>query len=312
MLNKLALLAILFFSAQFVFGGNRYALVVGIDNYPTVRNLTGSVRDAESVAKFFESNKFTEVKKLTDKQATRKAILEAFAYFQNKAESGDMFYFYFSGHGTVFPDNKSEERDESKILLAEKHPTTGKLLFPAGKYDQAISPYDHKAKTSGKAWSNNILDDELYNEFAKFAAKDCFAVLISDSCHSGTLARNLEGRSYRFLAPDEAYAEAKIQPKIFKFTTEETRAVKLKGNFLALTAAGDNQLAEELCFGSVSGEMGIFTYYLLEILKQNPSINLAELTEKLDVKVKSKNKRQTVQLEKRFFKGDLNQVKFLP
>lgn len=309
------------FGCQFVFAGNSYGLVVGIDDYPQVRKLIGSVRDASLVANLMENNGFTEVRRLTNNQASRQAIMAAFTYFQNKVKPGDNFYFYFSGHGTVFPDKYSDERDELDWMTGSPHPETGKPLFPRGKYDVAICPVDHKLNTSGKRWGNNILDDELFTEFAKFAAKDCFSYLISDSCYSGTLGRNTAQKSYRFILPEEAYDAPKVgvttpsgqnTPEIIKFTTAESRARKLQGKFIALTSAGDSELALEHYFDSVSGEMGIFTYYLLEILKDNPKISFAELIPKLDGKVKMKNNSQSVQIEKRFFQGDLTKIGLLP
>lgn len=304
---------------QAVFAVNRYALVVGIDDYPDSRKLDGGVRDANHIEAFFIKAKFTEVKKLVNRQATRDGILKALTYFQSKVDKGDTFYFYFAGHGTVVLDGDSDDRDEFLNIKSDINPETGKQLFPEGKYDSAICPYDHKTKSSERKYGNNILDDELFKEFAEFAAKDCYTVLISDSCHSGTLGRTLDSRNYRFLLPSEAYDEpnrdakssSSALSKMFKITTPEKRAEQLKGKFFALTAAGDNQLSEEFYFDSVKGEMGIFTHYLLEILEKNPEIAFGELIPELDKRVSKKSKRQNAQLEKRFFNGDLEKIKLL-
>ncbi len=312
-------LSLLFFSSQGIFAAEQYALVVGIDKYPASRNLNGSVRDANHVADFFTSIKFKEVKILVNEQATRNEILTALTYFQKKVNSGDTFYFYFAGHGTIVLDSNSDDRDEFLSIKSTVNPETGKSYFPEGKYDSAICPYDHKTKSKDRKYGSNILDDELFKEFAEFAAKDCYTVLISDSCHSGTLGRTLDSRSYRFLLPSEAYDEplpdntssGSTFTKMFTITTPEKRLEQLKGKFFALTAAKDNQLSEEFYFDSVKGEMGIFTHYLLEILEKNREITFGELIPELDKRVSKKSKGQTAQLEKRFFNGDLEKIKLL-
>lgn len=312
-------MVLILFLGQAAWAGNRYALVVGVGDYPVSKKLDGSVRDAVKFSEFLTENKFTEVKILTDKQATRKAILDGFSYFQCKVKPGDVFYFYFAGHGTVFLDSDSDDRDEFFKIKSGINPATNKPFFPEGEYDSAICPYDHKSKTSGKKWGNIILDDELFNEFSKFVDKGSLAVLISDSCHSGTLGRTLGNGNYRFLFPDEAYDRTKNddEPKdqsvqtLKKITIPKSLTARMNGKYFALTAAGDEQLAAEKYFDSVGAEMGVFTYYLLEILKENPDITINDLLTELNKKVSKKNDRQIVQLEKRFLNGDLEKIKLL-
>lgn len=318
-LNKTFWFVLMLAFAQTMWAGSRYALVVGIGDYPASRKLDGSVRDAVKFTEFLTANKFTEIKTLTDKQATRKAILDGFAYFQNKTKPGDVFYFYFAGHGTIFLDSKSDDRDELFKIKSGINPVTKKPFFPEGEYDSAICPYDHKEKNSARKWGNIILDDELFDEFEKIADKGGFSVLISDSCHSGTLGRTLENRSFRFLFPDEAYDQTENDnvsddqsvQNLKKITLPKSQTDRMNGKYFALTAAADNQLAEEKYFDSVNGEMGVFTYYLLEILTENPSITLNNLLAELNKRVLKKNDQQTVHLEKRFLNGDLEKIKLL-
>jgi hypothetical protein len=62
-------------------------------------------------------------------------------------------------------------------------------IYPRGKYDSAIVPVDARSNSSGKPWRNLILDDELSELFSAFTAKGTQVVFVSDSCHSGTIAR---------------------------------------------------------------------------------------------------------------------------
>src|SRR5690242_5298761 len=84
----------------------KFALVIGIDKYE-ISPLLGCVKDAErfrdalvSYGGFRQEN----IETLTDEAATYKAILQSILRNYQKAQPGDLFVFYFSGHGTLFPD----------------------------------------------------------------------------------------------------------------------------------------------------------------------------------------------------------------
>lgn len=91
--------------------GKVYALIVGIDKYPSevilqqsVRfpALRGCVHDAKAVTAYLETSPPAEVDTLllTDEKATKTAIVEAFRSHLGQAKAGDVALFYFSGHGT--------------------------------------------------------------------------------------------------------------------------------------------------------------------------------------------------------------------
>lgn len=295
---------------------NKYALVVGIDKYPGERKLEGSVNDAKAVAELLKEKGFTEIQILTDEKATRDRIIGALSCFQTKVKSGDVFFFYFAGHGTVFLDRLSKDQDEGdRKIKGDISLDTGKPIFPEGAYDSAICPVDHKHNTSSEKWGNLILDDELSTEFAEFTAKGSGVLFVSDSCNSGTLGRKLDAPNTRFLTPAEAYnlpvddSTVGSQPSPTVNPVDKKKET-LKGKFLALTAAADQQNAEE--FEDNNRKMwGVFTYYFLEILREKPEITFEELRRELNNRTPRKNKRQQAQIETRFFLGDLKQTKFL-
>src|SRR5215813_13806559 len=167
----------------------KFALVVGIDKYE-ISPLLGCVKDAERFRDAlvnYGGFRREDIEMLTDKAATYKAILGALAERVEKAQRGDLFVFYFSGHGTLFPDEESADLDEK----TEIEPPN---LIP-GKYDGAICPIDVDSETnsSGKPWENLLLDDTLARRFSRFAGKGCMVIFISDSCHSGAQARDTSG-----------------------------------------------------------------------------------------------------------------------
>ena len=96
------------------------------------------------------------VTKLLTKAASRKAVLAGLRGAAAKLSKGDLFFLTYSGHGGQVPDVSGEEDD---------------------KQDETWCLYD-----------GQLIDDELYFELGKFAAGVRILVL-SDSCHSGTVTR---------------------------------------------------------------------------------------------------------------------------
>ncbi|MFN6339480.1 MAG: caspase domain-containing protein [Cyanobacteriota bacterium] len=137
------------------------ALCIGINDYPGTENdLLGCVNDANDWATTLTARGFT-VNKLLDSQATKAAMMDAFGQLIGSAQSGDTVAITFSGHGTLAPDTSGDEIDG---------------------YDEALCPYDIQ---DGQV----VLDDEIHQLFSQRAA-GVRLILISDSCHSGTITRN--------------------------------------------------------------------------------------------------------------------------
>ena len=90
---------------------------------------------------------------LKTKQATASAILQGIESAASTLNSGDIFVFYYSGHGGQQPDLNGDESDHK---------------------DETLVAYDRE-----------IIDDELANLWPRFA-NGVRIVMISDSCNSGT------------------------------------------------------------------------------------------------------------------------------
>ncbi len=93
---------------------------------------------------------------LLTKKATRAAVLGAMRAAARALGAGDLFFLSYSGHGGQVPDVSGEEND---------------------KLDETWCLYDAQ-----------LIDDELYAALARFAA-GVRIVVLSDSCHSGTVVR---------------------------------------------------------------------------------------------------------------------------
>ncbi len=121
------LLAVLLsFYPSFSHTATKKALLVGINTYEKlpfysnllgrqVTNLRGSVNDVNSMKRLLISQygfRAEDVQVLTNSQATRNAILNAFErWLIHGTREGDLAFFYFSGHGTQIPDQNGDEDD---------------------------------------------------------------------------------------------------------------------------------------------------------------------------------------------------------
>ncbi|MFC4044111.1 caspase domain-containing protein [Dactylosporangium siamense] len=155
----------------------KLALCIGINDYPGVSNdLYGCRNDAADWTAALSARGF-DVRTLLDSAASGTAIRTGIADLLSRAATGDAVVITYSGHGTWVPDLDGDEPDNR---------------------DEAICPHDVAA-------NGPLLDDELSTLFSA-ADPGVRTVLISDSCHSGTLARlsrplGDDRCSSRFLAP---------------------------------------------------------------------------------------------------------------
>lgn len=140
--------------------GKRYAIVVGICDYPgDSSDLTYAVEDAEEVTRVLVSAygfSAGDIRTLTDGAANRAAILDAIEAVKAQAQADDEVVFFFSGHGMngVADDGDDEKVDEAIVSQNE----AGTEFLP-------------------------IWDGELKAAFAGF--KTSRIIFIFDSCLAG-------------------------------------------------------------------------------------------------------------------------------
>lgn len=148
----------------------RYALLVGIDDYPgTTDDLTGPVRDAEIMREVLTSKygfNPQNIVLITDANATREQISNAFLRHLGQAGPNGVAVFYYSGHGTQTQGN-----------LGIQSP----LDSEADGKDEAIVVWGSDGHVS------YLLDDELGFAIDHISAGRTLIVL--DACFSGTATR---------------------------------------------------------------------------------------------------------------------------
>lgn len=114
--------------------------------------------DAEDMARIARERGFEKVELLLDDQATRDAVKTAIADAADNLKAGDLFLLTYAGHGSQVPDFNADEPDGA---------------------DETLCLFD-----------GMLIDDELYELWSHFA-DDVRIVMISDSCHSGSVLRAL-------------------------------------------------------------------------------------------------------------------------
>jgi hypothetical protein len=172
----------------------KHALCIGINDYPgTGSDLSGCVNDANDWAAALQKMGFVTLK-ILDKLATGKNIRAAITSTIAQGKRGDVIVIQYSGHGSYVPDENGDEPDGT---------------------DECLCPYDIYSK-------GPLTDDELFDMYSA-KQQGVKLVVISDSCHSGTVAkfapittpptvkgRKAPQRKVRFLPPASFLAQREL------------------------------------------------------------------------------------------------------
>jgi hypothetical protein len=126
--------------------------------YGTKGELKNCENDARAMASLAESASFSVVSTLLTSEATSQKVTDLLRQAATELTDGDILLLTYAGHGAQVTDRNSDELDRK---------------------DETWVLYDRQ-----------FVDDELYNLYSQFAGGVRILVL-SDSCHSGTVAREI-------------------------------------------------------------------------------------------------------------------------
>ncbi len=219
---------------------SKKALCIGINDYPGTQNdLAGCVNDANDWAAELAGRGYA-VSKMLDAQATHAAMSRAIADLIKGAVSGDSLVITYSGHGTWVPDSSGDE--------------------PDGR-DEGLCPWD-----IGQA--GPLLDDQIRQLFATRAG-GVRILLLSDSCHSGSVTRGSEddldpGHPRARFMPPEAWMPADELPTASARPLHLVGGLRRSGGDLLLSGCLDTQFSWDTSFKGRPN--GAFTYYALKAL----------------------------------------------
>lgn len=147
--------------------GKVYGLFLGIDHYP-MSPLPNCINDAKDMHDLMLRNGVPaqQLVLVPEQQCTRQGVLAALEQMANTAKAGDEVLIYFSGHGSSEQDTNGDEPDGA---------------------DETWVTIDMK----------DIFDDDLDKAFSRIPGT---VYVISDSCHSGTVSKDIEVDDDGFVA----------------------------------------------------------------------------------------------------------------
>ena len=222
------------------------ALLVGINKYPDPRNeLRGCINDILDMEHLIaETNKvYTKenIKKLTDRQATKKEIVSQIKWLVEGAAPGDQLLFHYSGHGAQAP--------------------TLNAKLEADGLDEIICPYDFDGSNA-----TTLRDKEFAQLFAGIP-KGVHFVWISDSCHAEDLSRDLQmpGKpQYRYFNGLKEMNALNEESAFEAYNATSIITAPLNGALLS--ACASHELSADAYIDKRFN--GAFTHYLIKNLLQ--------------------------------------------
>lgn len=198
--------------------------------------------DARDMGQIASSQGFKTKALLSDK-AKREAVLTNLAQAAQSLASGDVFFLSYSGHGGQLPDANADEFDDGQ--------------------DETWCLFDGQP-----------VDDELYTAFGKFK-QGVRIIMLSDSCHSGTVAKLMLTNPINAIRMDEGGAAIKCMSPMAAFRTYDANRkfydpilansklrdawLTVEASVVLISACQDSQTALDGTFN------GLFTGTLLRI-----------------------------------------------
>lgn len=197
------------------------------------------INDANAMLQIAQQEGYIHSTTLFNEEATRENVINTLSQYSRELNEDDILMLTYSGHGSSLPDLNEDEKDNK---------------------DETWCLYN-----------GMLVDDELFEMYSTFK-KNVRILVISDSCHSGTVTRGNDGiekdenirNGLRAKRMEKGMSETVYRKKETFYNTilqnEKIDLKKLQANILLLGACQDDQKAYE-----GTGRYGNFTEQLLRI-----------------------------------------------
>lgn len=278
--TEIAILFVLLCIPCVCFAQQKYALLIGISDYPQYNNPEASwaqihgTNDVQLLLPVLRGQGL-KVSTLINEAATHKAIEDGFKGLANRVHEGDLVYIHLSGHGQAVEDVDGDEDDG---------------------WDEAFIPYDaeRRYQENGYHGENHLLDDELngyLNSIRRRVGETGIVYVAIDACHAGSSYRGEEdvdsvyirGTEIGFSKTNKTYAPRINRSGSYRIATEKGMAP-----IYMLEACRAYEVNLEIKQdGRYYGPM---SYYICQQLLTNPISNDTKWIEKV-IESMNKDKR---------------------
>ena len=238
------------------------SLHVGINRYPGASDLYGCVNDAQGWGTLAAINGY-ETSSLLDDDATWVNVTEELRRLCRESRWGDRILFTFSGHGTWVPDVDRDEEDGRDEAL---------VLWP------------------GHAGS--LLTDDDLRLLWLSRKRGVRVTTFSDSCHSGTVSRFLDGGEaiVRFVHPAQLGIPIDREREGLP-----TRLVKPPTNTVLFSGCEDREYSYDAHIDGLP--QGAFSAVALRVARDNPGISYGRWHKMIRTALPSDDYPQSPQFE---------------
>ena len=154
----------------------RRALVIGLGQQQDTRwgKIHGD-EDVQYVVKMLKKCGYSDIRTLTNEEATKQGMVLAFLELSGRCKMGDEVYIHYSGHGQLMTDINGDEADRWK----------GRHRM----YDESWIPYDaYMTYCNEDKGEKHLSDDEVAEYLTMIRNRignSGRIYVIIDSCHSG-------------------------------------------------------------------------------------------------------------------------------
>lgn len=203
-----------------------YGLVIGIDKYDELKSLQGAVNDAKSTSKLLSDMGAKRVIELTNEQAHRVAIENAWRSITSTAKKGDTVVLAYAGHGTQEPEARKGSEPEDGL---DEVTVLGGFQSKAGYTDQRIRD---------KTWRVMVESVPHLN-----------VVQLFDSCNSGSASRSLAKPEFTGQSRTDSYDELDAEIDMLELPPIPKSTEGALPNEVYIGATQDGSLVYELAIG---------------------------------------------------------------
>lgn len=187
---------------------NLYALLVAIDTYPPgIPSLNGCINDADAVEQLIRTrfaDASLQLLRLNNADAKRQNIIDSFRRHLGQATKDDIALFFYAGHGSQVPTGgffatiEPSGMNSSIVCYDSRTPVTPD---PASKDTGRLIP--------------DLVDKDMGVLISEVTAKGVHLTTIFDSCHSGSMDRDLPGTAGQVKAQEAVgFGPSKKQPAV--------------------------------------------------------------------------------------------------